>query len=46
MRNMLLIVKHYFCHIMRTYFFEHDQMSQLQVCIQDSDQSEQESEQS
>ncbi len=46
MRNMLLIIEHHSYHIIRAYFLEHDQMSQLQVCIQDLNQSKQESEQS
>ena len=34
-RNMLLTVEHHSCHIVRAHSFKHDQMSQLQVCIQD-----------
>ena len=45
-KNTLLIVEHHSCHIMRAHFLEHDQMSQLQIYIQDSDQSEQELRQS
>ena len=43
MKNKLLIKEHHSCHIKKAHFLEHDQMSQLQVYIQDLNQSEQKS---